>query len=366
MANIGLPKFSLIFKGLGKSAVERGSKGVAVLIIKDSTDKTFTFAEYTSTDDLTSTEIAKYAGENLQYINDVLEGNPLKLIVARMDKDGVLVDLLALIKGKTARNCWIAMADSTQAETDALVNFVKSENKNNKKRYKAFVYKATSSDDQHIINFTTNKITFADTSRGTQIGIKAVPYFLGYLAGLPLSMSSIAKALTKFTSVEEPVNLETAINNGEFVLMNDEGKVRVARGVTSLVTTGEGITDDFKYILITEVMDLIFCDIYTTWGNYYKGKWKNNGDNQALLIGAINDYFDTLELENLLDENFENIASVDIKAQRIANYTKYGQDVVSKWTDNYAKEMTVGTNVYLKANVRILNAMEDISFIITM
>lgn len=365
MANIGLPSFSLVFKGLGSSAVERGSKGTAVLIIKDDTNKTFTFNEYTSTDDLTNAESAKYTSENLEYIKDVLEGNPLKLIVARMDAtDGVLADLLALVKGKTARNSWIAIADATQTETDALVSFVKSENANNKKKYKAFVYKATTSDNQHIINFTTVKVTFADTSRGTQTGDKAVPYFLGYLAGLPLNMSAIAKVLTKFTSVEEPADIETAVNHGEFVLMNDEGNVRVARGVNSLVTTGDGITDDFKYILITEVMDLIFCDIYTTWGDY-KGRYKNNADNQALLIGAINGYFQSLEAENLLDENYDNIASVDIKAQRIANYPKYGQAVADKWTDNYAKEMTVGTNVYLKANCRILNAIEDISFVIT-
>lgn len=366
MANIGLPSFNLIFKGLGSSAVARGSKGVAVLIIKDDTDKTFTFKEYTSVSDLTSVEIAKYTTDNIQFITDCLEDTPLKLIVARMDAtDGVIADLLALIKGYVPRNCWIGIAGATTTETDALVSFVKSSNTIDKKKFKAFVFKATTSDDMHIVNFTNANVTFADT-RGLQTGDKAVPYLLGYLAGLSLSISSIAKVLSKFTSVEEPASLETAINAGEFVLMNDEGDVRVARGITSLITTGEGVTDDMKFILIIEVMDLMYTDIYTTWNSFYKSKYKNNADNQALLIGAINSYFTSLENENLLDNSYDNVASVDIDSQRLANYSKYGQDVVVAWADDYAKEMTYGTNVYLKSSIKILNAMEDIDFVITM
>lgn len=366
MANIGSTVFNLIFKGLGTSAAARGSKGVAVLIIKDDTDKTFTFAEYTSVSDLTSAEIAKYTADNVQFITDCLEGTPLKLIVARMDIAGTIADILTLVKGKAPRNCWIGIADAITTDTDALVSFVKSSNANEKKKFKAFVFKATTSDDMHVVNFTNPKVTFTDTARGLQTGDNAVPFLLGYLAGVPLSISSIAKVLSKFSSVEEPASLETAINAGEFVLMNDEGDVRVARGINSLITTGEGVTDDMKFILIVEVMDLMYTDIYTTWNSFYKGKYKNNADNQALLIGAINSYFTSLENENLLDNSYANVASVDIDSQRLANYSKYGEDVVIAWSDDYAKEMTYGTNVYLNANIKILNAMEDLEFIITM
>lgn len=365
MANIGLPSFSLIFKGLGTTATTRGEKGYAVLIIKDDTDTTFTFAEYTSVDDLTSTESAKYTDDNLQYITDCLEGTPLKLIVARMATAGILTDLLALVKGKAPRNCWIGIADATAPDTTALISFIKSENTNNKKKYKAFVHNATLPDDQHVVNFKNTYVTFAD-DRAKQTGDKAVPFLLGFLAGLSLSVSAISKVLDKFTEVEEPSDIETAIGNGEFVLMNDEGDVKVARGVNSLVTTSDTVTDDFKYILITEVMDLIYTDIFTTWSTYYKGKYKNNADNQAILVGAINDYFDALEDDDLLDSNYDNISEVDIDSQRVANYAKYGQDVVKGWSDEYVKEMTFGTNVYLKASVKILNAMEDIDFIISM
>ena len=55
---------------------------------------------------------------------------------------------------------------------------------------------------------------------------KSIPYLLGYLAGLSLDVSAIANPL-KLDSVIEPDDLDEAINNGEFILYNDEGEVRV-------------------------------------------------------------------------------------------------------------------------------------------
>ena len=327
MADLGMPEISIKFKGLGVSAVQRGSKGTAVLIVTDDTDDSFTFKEYRSIEDFTKEERELYTEENTVYIKDVLEGTPKLLIVARKGKEEELADLLKAIKGKVEMNCWIAIADTTQEETDELVSFVKSSVKNDKKRYKALVYDATTSDDMHVINYTNDTVTFRD-ERGERVGDEAVPYLLGYLAGLSLDMSAIASPLQKFVSVDEPEDLDEAINNGEFILYNDEGDVRVARGNNSLVTTGQGITDDMKFILIVEVMDLIYTDIFPTWKNFYKGKYKNHLDNQMLLIGAINAYFRGMAGDLLLDPNFDNVSMVDVSAQRLANIPKYGQEEV--------------------------------------
>lgn len=359
MANIGLPDIDIIFKGLGVSAFKRGQKGIAVLIIKDDTNKNFTFIEYKSIDDLTTDEIAKFTTENVQYIKDVLEGNPLNLIIARMDTDGTLSDLLKILKGRIPMNCWIGIADPATTETNDLITWIKSVNQNEKKRFKNLAYKATTSDETHVVNFTNEKVVFND-NRGEQTGDKAVPYLLGFLAGLSLDISAIAKVLQKFKSVTEPNDLEAAVNKGEFVLMNDEGEVVVARSVNSLTTTGQDITDDFKYILITEVMDLIYTDIYTTWKKNYKGKYKNYLDNQMLLIGAINAYFGGLEEALLLDPNFENKTTIDVNQQRLANIPKYGKETVDSWDNDKVMSMTVGTEVFLKGYIKILNAMEDL------
>ena len=218
MADIGLPKLDILFKGLGVSAIARGVRGVAILILKDDTNKTFDFATYNSYADLTSTELAKYNATNQQYIKDVLDGTPLKVIVARMDIAGVLADLLTKIRGVAPRNCWIGLAAGAQVDQDALASWVKSENTNNKKCYKAICYKATSPDNMAIVNFANDSVVFADT-RATQTGEKGVATLLGFFAGLPLDMSGIGKFLSyKFKSVVEPASTEAAINQGKLIL----------------------------------------------------------------------------------------------------------------------------------------------------
>lgn len=172
MADLGMPEITIKFKGLGVSAVQRGEKGLAVLIVKDDTDSAFTFREYRSIEDLTSEEMVRFTEENAVYIKDVLEGAPRKLIVARMGAEAVLADLLRDIKGKIEMNCWMALANGSQEEQDDLASFVKSNVKNDKKRYKALVYKATSTDDAHIINYTNETVYCPSNSNFPFIIIK--------------------------------------------------------------------------------------------------------------------------------------------------------------------------------------------------
>ncbi|WP_027399081.1 phage tail sheath C-terminal domain-containing protein [Anaerovorax odorimutans] len=358
MANIGLPNISVVFTGLGVSAIQRGERGVACIVIKDDTDTSFTFAEYTGSDNLTSQETAKYTAKNVSYIKDCLLGGVSKVIVARMGTTGVLTDLLSLIKNKNFD--WIGIAEGTEVDHSELASFIKS---NSNKKYKGVVYK-NNADDAHIVNFTNDKVTYTD-DRGEVTGEKYIPRLVGALAGLPLTRSAISYTFTDLLNVAEPADLEASVNNGEFVLSNDENGVKVVRGINSLTTTGEGITDDFKYILIIETQDLIYKDIVSTWANNYKGKYKNSSDNQYLLIGAINSYFKELEKEGLLDDDYDNNAYIDVEAQRLANIVIYGEDEVSSWDSDKVISMTVGTQVFLGSNIKILNAMEDFSIAIT-
>ena len=366
MANIGLPKLDIIFKALGVSAISRGKRGVAILIIKDDTNKTFNFATYNSYADLTSIELAKYTAENQQYIKDVLDGVPLKLIVARMDIAGVLADLLPMIRGIAPRNCWICIAAGLIVDHDALSTWIKSENANNKKCYKGMVFNATSPDNMAIVNFANTSVTFAD-ARGTMTGEHAIASLLGFFAGLPLSMSGIGKTLSyKFSSVVEPSSTETAVNAGKLILYSEDGKVKVARSINSLQTIGTNVTDDMKSIIIVESMHLIYTDIYDAWNDSFKGKYKNFMANQLLLVGAINSYFEGLANDFILDPEYNNQTSIDLEVQRLANIPKFGQTEVSKWDNKKVMTMTVGTNVFLTAQIKILNAFEDLALNIYM
>ncbi|MGL5655906.1 MAG: phage tail sheath C-terminal domain-containing protein [Fusobacteriaceae bacterium] len=361
--NNGMPKADIVFRGLGASAVKRGERGTAVLILKDDTPGENKL-KYKSISDLTKEEQAKFTPGNLLFLKDSLEGTPLELYVFKMKNDDVVSDILNKVKGIIPRNCWIAIQSSLSADQDDLISFIKSENKNDKKRYKGLVYKGTNPDSMHIVNLTNETVTFPD-DRGEITGDNALSYLLGFYAGLPLTMSGIAKP-TKFISVKEPEDLDKAISNGEHILFNDEGIVKVARAVNSLVTLTQDITIEMTHINTVEKIDFMYTDIYKTWNESYKGKYPNILDNQMLFISAINGYFKTLSKNYILDPNFKSKSEIDIEAQRIANYSKYGEDVVNSWDDAYAMKMTIGTAVFLKANIKISGIMEDLFFDIFM
>ncbi len=358
---ITLPKINIIFKGLGASAVQRGSKGTACLILADATDIEG-FHKYESIVDFDTEEQAKFDSANVQYIKDVLEGIPKELLVFTITGVQTVTDILPTLEIEAPRNCWIAMADASEAETTDLATYVKSAVKNEKKRYKLLAYN-NQADSMHVVNYTNTEVEFTD-SRGIQTGDKAIPYLLGMLAGMPLTMSAIAKKLTKFKKVTEPADVDAAIENGELVLINDAG-VKVGRGVNSLTTISEGIIESQKFIQVVEILDLMFVDIYDTWNENYKGKYQNSADNQALFISALTSYFKVLAIENLLDRNFDNKAYVDIEKQREANVSKYGSEVVNAWSEEEAKAHTYMSDVFLAAQVKVLQAMEDLMLEIT-
>lgn len=354
--NIGLPEIDIIFKALGVSAIKRGARGVAVLILNDDTEGT-PASYYKTIEDFGAEEQKKFTESNQELIKDAFDGTPLKLYVFKLASEGNAEDLLKEIGGKIPRNCWIATTDGEIQSS--LVTWVKAKVKNDKKKYKVLAYKAIGTDDMHIVNFTNEKITWADKKRGEVSGNLLIPYLLGFLAGISINMSAIAYELTKIKSVIEPDELEKAINSGEFILFNDEGIVKVARAVNSLVTTGQDVSEEMCHINTVEKMDLIFCDIYETWDKKYKGKYPNILDNQMLLISAINGYYKGLARDYILDPNFDNESKVDVETQRLANYNKYGQEIVEAWDDLKVRKMTVGTNVFLVSNVKISGIIED-------
>ncbi|KAF9116916.1 hypothetical protein BGX30_005816 [Mortierella sp. GBA39] len=338
---IGLPTIDITFKKLAATLVTRSASGIVALIVKDDTDTTHEVKEYKSTLQIDAT---KFTVSNVQYIKDVFLGGASKVIV------------VPVAIGSRKYN-WIGLAEGKDDEQTDLVAYIK-EQETAKKSVKAVVFNATAPDCQHIVNFTNPSVT---TASGKLTGEKYVSRLLGLLAGMPLSRSSTYYALADLISVEEPVDVEAAVNAGKFVLFNDDDMVRVARGVNSLTTLSATVSEDFKKIVIVETMDMIREDISTTFKNDFLGKFKNKYDYQVLLITAINSYFDTLANEDVLDNTFANRAYIDVEAQRAA-WIATGKAEAEDWDDQTVKNNTFRSNVYLGGNIKITDAMEDFEF----
>ena len=384
---IGLPNVQVIFKGLANTAVVRSSRGVACLILKDNTGlgvlASKTKKEKSTEEDVkvmsvieqdkivkeykgfTEVESADYTTENYKIIEDVFLTDIAKLFVIKIPNEKNFDDIKPFINREIN---WIAYIGETQEEQKKLVDFVKLENKTRTKRLKAICYnlQEAAADDIHIVNFVNESVTKAD---GTSlVGYKYLGRLLGVLAGCGMDMSVTYTILSDLKGVEEIGDTEAineAIGKGKFVLINDDDGVRIARGVNSLQTNDKEHTEDMKYITIVEAMDLMYEDIVNTFKQVYLGQFKNSYDNQVLFMSAINSYFRDLAKEEILDPNYNNTTFVDVEKQREI-WISNGKVEAQNWSDIEVKNNTFRTNVYLQSNVKFLNAMEDLLFIVNM
>lgn len=386
---IGLPKVDVIFKGLANTAVVRSGRGIACLIIKDNTGMDTLELSKTKKETLvneeelkaksvitedkvlkqykgfTEVESTDYTEENYKIIEDVFLTEINKLYVIKIPNDKTFDDIKPFIKKDIN---WIAYIGETREEQKKLADFVKLENKSRSKRLKAICYnlQEAEADDMHIVNFVNASVIKADGK--SLVGYKYLGRLLGVLTGCRMDMSVTYNILSDLDSVEQIGDTDAineAIGKGKFVLINDDDGVRIARGINSLQKNDKEHTEDMKYITIVEAMDLIYEDIVNTFKQVYLGRFKNSYDNQVLFISAINSYFRNLAREEILDPNYNNISFVDIEKQR-ETWIENGKLEATNWSDIQVKDNTFRTNVYLQANVKFLNAMEDLLFIVNM
>ena len=73
-----------------------------------------------------------------------------------------------------------------------------------------------------------------------------------------------------------------------------------------------------QYIETVEAMDLIRDDIKSVFKETYQGKFKNKYKYQMLFVGAVRQYYSQLAGEDILDDEYDNTAEIDINAQRSA------------------------------------------------
>lgn len=359
---IKLPSIEVIFKQLATSLIERSSRGIAILIVKDDTDTSFTYKEYK---DITAVEndADKYTETNLQYLRDVFGFALNKVCVARIDTAGSVADALIAIEKNTTTG-WITIADGTAEEFSTLSSWIKSKELK-RKTFKAVCYKVLAPDSKHIVNFYNDKVNFAD-KRAEVTGDKYCPSLIGILASCNINRGSTYFKCPNLKRVEEVTDSEQAVGKGQLILFNDVDVVRIAVGINSLTTTdGLNNTEDMKYIDIVEVMDLINDDISNVFKNEYLGNYKNIYNNQVLFISAINTYFKELARDYILDPNYRNRADVDIEAQRLA-WLGTGKQEAEDWTEQQVKNSSFKRTVFLLGDIKIAGAMENLKFVVNL
>jgi len=357
--SVTMPKIEIKFKQLASSFVLRSERGTAILIVRDETENSLSdIVKYT---DAAAADLDKafYTETNILYIKDALSFKANEVYVVRINNQEPLNTALTAIKNKIPTG-WITVAGGSTEDLMLLKSWIISQ-ENGGDTYKAVCYKLTAPDSMHIVNFINDKVTFAD-DRGEVTGEKYLASLVGMLAGCNVEQGCTNYVCSNLSAVEEVEDRDASLDSGGFILYNDDDYVKVGRGINSLVTfDGVNKTEDMRYIDIVEAIDLIRDDISATWHDDYCGNYKNLYDNQILFISAVNGYYRDLASEYVLDRNYSNVCDVDVDAQRLA-WISSGKSEASGWDEAKVKNMTFKRKVFLKSEVKILGAMEDLSF----
>ena len=360
---IDLPNIDIVFKQKAVTAVQRSERGVLCVIVKDTQQETgIKKFVYKRLADITTTD---YTTANYDALKRAFDVAVNKVYVLRCSDASELSDIVKeLDKIKFNYVC-----TNVKALQQDLANQIVQYNKDNQgHKCVCVASELTTADSKYIINLKGSGGTLKD---GTSV--KAEDYLIriaSTLCNLPMNRSltyyvfeDLASWDDTYLTAEAPIG--KWISEGWLTLINDDDEVKCGRAINSLTTFTSTDTEDMSYIIIVEAMNLIIEDIYTTFKDYYVGKYKNTLSNQRLFITSVNAYFRQLMREGVLDDSYDNHSYIDIESQRLA-WLEIGKTEAEDWDDNKVQEMSFRTTVFLAGDAKISNAMEDLSFTISL
>lgn len=381
MAKLLSPSISITFVEKAASMIERGSRGIVALVLRDASIKgepeVYTIRDVTGIP-------AGWSEANKQYVKDCLKGYstaPLKVIVyvmsATEEAEQLYTDMLSYLETETFQ--WLAIPTvETDGKTSDIVSWVKTQRENDN-MIKAVLPNADAADCEGIINWVSTlsyEETVSSDGNNTTVTVKkytpeqGTPRIAGILAGTDITISATYAPMKDFsdTSRLNKSERDTAVGAGKLIALWDGEKVKLDRAVTSFVTTTGNKGDSFKKIKLVEDMDMIKTDIQSTIQDDYIGKYANSYDNKCLLITAINGYFKTLVSEGVIESG---TAEVDIESQRtyleslgkavtVNGFTKKPDEL----SDDEVKVANTDSHVFLKATVVLTDAIEDVNLTI--
>lgn len=360
---LDLPDINIIFTQKAVTAVQRSERGVLCVIMKDKQQTTgIKKFVYKRLADITKTDFETANYDALKRAFDVAVN---KVYVLRCSEASKLTDIVKeLDKIKFNYVC----TNVKELQQDLANQVVQYNRDNQGHKCVCVASELTQANSKYVINLKGTGGTLKD---GTTV--KAEDYLIriaSTLCNLPMNRSltyyvfeDLASWDDSYIDTENPIG--KWISEGWLTLINDDDEVKCGRAINSLTTFTSTDTEDMSYIIIVEAMNLIIEDIYTTFKDYYVGKYKNTLSNQRLFITSVNAYFRQLMREEVLDDAYDNHAYVDIESQRLA-WLGIGKTEAEDWDDNKIQQMTFRTNVFLGGEAKISNAMEDLKFVIAL
>lgn len=358
------PKVEIFFKQLASTLIKRTGESVVVLLIAKSTDEAVTTECYETVDMLTGITAADLEGKcpdpetAAKAITYCMASAPKKIIISNLGWSETWKKLLS--SGET--NCVVTAINSGPGGSTTAQSIIRLANSG----YGCmFVEKV-----ENVLQHSTHYIALANGSyvkyyneADEELGQYEIQgLYAGAIAacGTDRSLTNYTLPLIKNVTTTVP-NLDI-VSQGLVYAEMSAGKPRVVAGINTAEVSDE-ITEDMQHIEVIQTMDMIRKDISDTFVEYYRGAYKNNYNRQLLFIAAIKGYFTDLANEEVLDPNYENTCDVYVEAQRNA-WLSYGKAEAESWSDDKVKLMSFGRKLFLIANIKICQSMEDLTMYI--
>lgn len=352
---MGLPEIRISFLQKASSAIQRSSRGMVAILLDDET-KDQLMTPYRREREVSQDD---WSERSLKLLKLAFEGGPQRVVAVRMLKVDGAVSLEATLSEILPLNLdYLVYPDFQDMDKTAVKTFLQRAREDGKKA-KA-VLPQCAADDEHVVNFATGSVTAVWDDAEEPVTYTAAEYccrIAGILAGLPLTRSCTYYELDEVVDCALSDDADADVDAGKLVVVFDGEKYKLGRGVTSLVTTSEERPEDLKKIKIVEGMDIITHDIYSTFEDDYVGKVVNSYDNKQIFVGAVNDYFRTLE-NSVLDAEADNLVEIDAEGNR--DYLESRGTDTTDMTDQELKEANTGSWLFLTGSCRFLDAMEDL------
>lgn len=357
-----MPSINVVFKEKGISAIERSERGIVLLILKEETLPAVTELTLYTVDDIPKT----LSETNKEQLELALRGyvNSPKKVLARIilaDTEGY-TDILKAIEH--VRFDYLVIPDIADNDVDTIATWIKGMRTTKDTMVKAVLPHCTA-DTEGVVNFVNTKI---QTKNKTYTTAQYCSRIAGIIAGTPQTISCTYAPLAEIVACDgwTKDEMDTLTDSGQLFFFFDGEKVKLGRGVNSLVTTVQDKGTSFQKIKLVDLMDMMHDDIRTTAQDHYLGKYANSYANRCLLVTAIQGYLDQLAQDGLLEAG-QNTAYIDVEATKLwlESNGKYTKAELAEMSDMAIKEANIGSNVFIAVKASLLDAMEDVTVTIS-
>ena len=354
---MAMPEINILFKTLAKTASIRSARGVACIVVKDSAVE----GKYVYTREKQITQ--SYDDDNLSLVKEAFNKYGVtKLVVYAVNKTGgTLADALNNLK-KVEINYLACNFALEENDVTLLKQFKETRVKNNMDLQ---IIANVAADDEYFINFASTGISV----NGAAIEPHRFMCKLAFiLSSIPQTESATYYVLDDVTAVTEIENEDEAVEQGKIFITFDGEKYKLSRAVNSKTTLAANEKKDLKKIKITEGKIIVKGDIYKVFRDKYIGKCNNDYNDRLSLVSEINRYLTNLAYEGILNIDYDNHVELDVQAMRDYMETEVDTDTSDMKDIDVLKDVEglCGSKVFIKGQVRFVDAMEDITLVLYM